>query len=401
MGSKYSASYSAIGYIYQIRYALYMLFTEKSEVGISVEALDDIVVDRDAKDINLVQVKNTSKDFKENSVDVWKTLRIWSEYIKQNKINLKYTKFVLIAKSNVMQNSLLSILKLNYNKTEKELKDLENELTKIATKSQNHELSIAYSNFLSLTLTEKLDLLDNIQILDGSIRLLDIPNEIKTHYLKYAVKQQYLDPLFNDVEGWWFERICYHLESKSSEPIYNSELSSLINERSQLYSSDNLPHEYLDYFPVVNDEPNVETRNFVKQLIAISIENEEIGYAIRDYYKASEYRARWTREGLLFPGELNKYEERLVDEWKRYAARCRRKYNLTVEDELIKCGVEIYDWTQTSSMPELQIRSKFTSAFFRRGSYHKLADKEPTPEIHWHPEFINRLKQILLGSSTI
>ena len=59
------------------------------------------------------------------------------------------------------------------------------------------------------------------------------------------------------------------------------------------------------------------------RLIAIS--NPRIAAAILDYYRAVQQRSRWLSEDQLLFEELERYEDRLVDEW-------RRKYNQMLED---------------------------------------------------------------------
>lgn len=37
--------------------------------------------------------------------------------------------------------------------------------------------------------------------------------------------------------------------------------------------------------------------------------------ALRDYYRAFRQRASWIRNNLLYINELERYEQRLIDEW--------------------------------------------------------------------------------------
>ncbi len=38
--------------------------------------------------------------------------------------------------------------------------------------------------------------------------------------------------------------------------------------------------------------------------------------ALRDYYRAFNQHSNWFRNNLIYPNELEKYEQRLIDEWK-------------------------------------------------------------------------------------
>ena len=63
--------------------------------------------------------------------------------------------------------------------------------------------------------------------------------------------------------------------------------------------------------------------------------------------------------------------------------------------ELVKLSYHqigrLYDWAENQSKG-LQIRKDVTEDFVRRGSFHILADEKPMPRVHWHPQFLERLK---------
>src|SRR5678815_1212015 len=65
-------------------------------------------------------------------------------------------------------------------------------------------------------------------------------------------------------------------------------------------------------------DPEEDPRLFVAQLREIRISPTRIQSAILDYYRAFEQRSSWARENVLLEGEVDEYEDRLVDEWGRY-----------------------------------------------------------------------------------
>ena len=123
--------------------------------------------------------------------------------------------------------------------------------------------------------------------------------------------------------------------------------------------------------------------------------------AILDYYRAFEQRSEWAREHLLFLGEIEDYEDRLVDEWSRYRDVVFEELDEdTAEDVLLRAGKELYRWAdqQSGNYESLRVRARVTEPYVTRGSFHILADAAPEPRVFWHPRFLDRLGQ-LLGAS--
>jgi len=81
----YSAAPSALGYLYQVRYALLeslRRLRKGQEFIVSIETLDDVVFEQTGEAPELLQTKHHLKktaDLTDSSQDLWKTIRIWSE----------------------------------------------------------------------------------------------------------------------------------------------------------------------------------------------------------------------------------------------------------------------------------------------------------------------------------
>lgn len=132
-----------------------------------------------------------------------------------------------------------------------------------------------------------------------------------------------------------------------------------------------------------------DTRQFVEQLRAIGMSSDSLEMAILDFYRTFSQRAHWTRVNALVGGEIRKFELRLIEEWKRARgwAMVGAPQN---EAELQAAGRKLYDWAENQSKG-LQIRKEVTEDFVRRDSLHILADEKPRPQVHWHPQFLERL----------
>ena len=86
--TSFDASLSALGYLYQCRYALLLALQhdEDSDLQMSIEKLDDVAFLGDGvahiNPAELLQFKHHIKrqgGLSDKSADIWKTIRIWSE----------------------------------------------------------------------------------------------------------------------------------------------------------------------------------------------------------------------------------------------------------------------------------------------------------------------------------
>lgn len=113
-----------------------------------------------------------------------------------------------------------------------------------------------------------------------------------------------------------------------------------------------------------------------------------LSHARRDYYRAYEQRSRWVRDALINIDDLETYDEQLTEEWERkYDSTSTGLLYLPMveENDLRKHGRILYDLVMNSS---IHIRTKCTTPFVMRGSYHLLADRLA---VGWHRDFLQRL----------
>jgi hypothetical protein len=126
----------------------------------------------------------------------------------------------------------------------------------------------------------------------------------------------------------------------------------------------------------------LDRRPFVRQLRKIKIGPPRIEYAIRDYYRASEQRSRWAREDLLLNGELEAYEQELIEAWEpRHAAMLDEVAEICPPEQKIKLGQDLFRWVeQEANFPLRSVRERFLT----HGSYHILSNRYA---LGWHPDF--------------
>ncbi len=99
--AKYSAAPSLQGYIYQCRYALLLMLRRirsSPTAKVAVEKFDDVSFEKGGSPKDLVQTKyhGTPGNLSDGSEDWWKTLRIWSEGVRDRHFLLPGVTFSLI-----------------------------------------------------------------------------------------------------------------------------------------------------------------------------------------------------------------------------------------------------------------------------------------------------------------
>jgi hypothetical protein len=392
MSTGFSAGSQALGYLYQARYALYLVLTNKEELELAVESLDDITFFEDENNpLELLQLKhhtNTQASLTDSSSDLWKTIRVWSTQLQENKISLPDTLLTLVTTAEASASSAAFLLRPVKARDSKRALQ---KLLEVSNKSENKNLTKSFEVFKALNPIQQGQLIDSIQIIDSSPDIIDITPKIKEKLI--AVRREHRDAVYERLEGWWFEKVVKHLRDNSVNFISGFEVRDKICEINDQFKPDALPIDFFDL--EIPDQPEIsqDNRHFVTQLKEIAVHNKRIEKAILDYYKAFEQRSRWAREELLFGGEIEQYEKRLIDEWERYMLALQDEMpNSDDEDECKKVGRKVFNWMEQNA--DIRIRSQVTEPYVMRGSYHILADQNP-PRIHWHPKFVERLSQLL------
>jgi hypothetical protein len=112
MASQFSAAPQSLGYIYQVRFALLALLQAAEDTSVSIETRDDVTFEKNGTPFELLQLKHHGADanLSDRSLDLWKTIRVWSTNIKQGNITSSSTKLVLISTSQAQPGSIASLL---------------------------------------------------------------------------------------------------------------------------------------------------------------------------------------------------------------------------------------------------------------------------------------------------
>lgn len=394
MSSSFSARAPMLGYVFQARFSLHLLLDGAEDSQLVVEGLDDVVFEDEGQPLELLQLKHhlgNPTTLTDSSAELWKTLRVWSTHLTRYRLNLPDTLLTLITTTEAPDDTAAALLRPG--RPEANIDLAVNKLVVAAENSSNRALETAFTAYLSLSPEDRRLLVQSIRILDASPNIVDVTRLIKNR-IEVATRRQYLDALYERLEGWWFERVISQLVSEAADSITRYEVIEKVRDIAEQFGDDVLPLDYWELQPT--EDVQFQDRVFVLQMKQIALISRRMELAIRDYYRAFEQRSRWAREDLLNIDELERYEARLFEEWERMYLKLQQDMQLEEnesDDRLTEFGRGIYDWMEFES--DVRIRPRMARDYIMRGSYHMLADQK---RVWWHPEFLSRLESILTST---
>ncbi|MFB3896957.1 MAG: ABC-three component system protein [bacterium] len=388
---KFSASSSLLGYLYQVRYALLESLRRLptgQDFSVSIETLDDVVFAPEGNALELLQTKHhidRFADLSDSSSDLWKSLRIWIEALNTGSLPEDSLLF-LITTGSISEQYAVHYLKPG---SERNPERALQRFNSISQSTSNQTNVAAYQVYTSLSSEKKKKLLDNIFIIEAAPNILALDEELK-QLIYIAVKQKFINSFLQRLEGWWYQRVINHLSHKVVTPILSTELDSEIALLREQFKEDNLPIDK-DIMSASIDATGYENYIFVHQLQLIGIGNERIYYAIKNYFRAFEHMSCWIREDLILVGDLEYYEDRLVEEWNIHFQQMREELGeIATEHEKKIAAQKLYKWIETGN--HLLIRSSVTEPAISRGTYQLLSDAQ---RVGWHLEFKELLRKLL------
>ncbi|MGB7547313.1 MAG: ABC-three component system protein [Terracidiphilus sp.] len=398
-GDQYSAAEQGLGYIYQPRFALLRLLQLPESTSVLIEKDDDLdFLDRDGiKTLGSLKHKAAGDRLTDLSTDFWKSVRIWLERYNRDERSEAGLRFFLFTTSTVSETSFLRRFLPNPPPMGDEAVSLSQLACDVLARSKSELIATIAQAFHELSEKEQEDFLSRIVIFDASPRIYDVPSIIKDQHMR-SIRREYRDAIFERLEGWWNNTVVNLLSDQRKEAIYGYEISDKLSAFAEEYKSDNLPITFRGKAPAGQIDAENDPRLFVAQLREIGIASNRIRNAILDYYRAFEQRSSWARENLLVSGEMEEYEDRLVDEWSRYRDVVFEDLNEESADTvLLEAGRALYKWAdlESGNISTLRIRERVTEPYVVRGGFHILANVRPQPRVYWHPLFLSRIGELL------
>ena len=383
----HNATGSMTGYLFQARYALLLGLEEgkrNPSHALSLEKFDDIAFEDSDQPVELIQTKHHGKpgNTSDSSVDLWKTLYIWTKRVAENPSGAADTRFVFLTTNTATDGSALSKLR-EVDGTRDEQGAL-NLLITTATDSENQATESARKAFLKLDSATKNLLIHNIWVLDKTPNIVDVRDEIEL-VLHYSAPEGKVSTFTDYLEGWWFNRVVLALTDPKLSAIPLSALQSKVSELRDDFQRGNLPlDETIDSMLPITTVPD-DDRVFVRQMSLIGVSEQEVLMAIHDYYRAFEQRSRWAREHLLLDDESERYDRSLWNDWNRRFVACDSDADKNCSDDVKQAfGKKIFRWACRHQKP-LRNRDEI---WLSAGSYQMLADIR---RVGWHPNYMRLL----------
>lgn len=386
----FSAPQSALGYIYQVRYALLLALRQIAEVEdpddcyVSVEKLDDIAFEKVGDPVELLQTKHHARpgNLTDKSEDLWKTIRVWSEFVSAKGPSAESVTFTLLTTESAAIGSIANLI--GTTQAERDVDAALSRMRDIAQNGGNQANQSAYDAFLALESWKQDKLIASAYVVTNSPDILGVESLIRRQVRVTASSNQ-VEAFASRLEGMWFKRIIEVMSESEPGVVCIGELVSMMDDLRTQFLPSNLPSDFDDVEPEGIDIAN-DDRIFVEQLRLIESPNRVIRNAVVNYYRALEQRSRWSRDNLLKPGEINKYLNRLKSEWDEQCSLLELTADTSTEVAKVESGKKLYVVCQNDCA--LPIRPDFKSAYVARGSYHDLSDVK---EVGWHPDYEARL----------
>lgn len=397
MPNQFSAGPQALGYLYQIRYALLLLLREirtRPDCRLTIEQLDDVAFEREGTAYELIQTKHHldhAAALNDSSPDLWKTLRVWCVHLRDAPQGTPLPILSLITTSTADDGSATSKLREGNSRDEEGALRI---LRDVAERGSNREMAPAYVAFLGLDIALQQALISRVRVIDATPNILDVETKI---HLELTTSTKYYKRLSEGLEGWWFNRAIINLRNSPEDTISGQELVRQIYSLQSQLQDDNLPNDFPEFAPMDESDLPDHQRVFVEQLRLVLNNKNRLHSAIGHYYRAYRQRAKWLEDGLIFPDELEQYERNLEMEWSEQFERMRDEMgDLPSEDEMRRLGLKLFEWANFDA--QYPIRPRHVNSSFMRGTFHSLANEM---RIGWHTEFQERLAHLMVAGARI
>lgn len=389
--SNHEASAQALGYLYQTQWPLIDLIhraVAEPDAAVTLEALDDVEWDRDGTPVELLQLKHhvRSAGIGDKNRDLWKTIGVWMDGWDIG--DAAGPRLTLVTTARASEGSAAWSLKPECHDADK----AEQLLLAAAEASTDDGTEAVRSAFRSLTPDRRSIFVGRMRVRDASVPISGLDEELRKA-LSFAVPVGSENTFVALVWKWW-NNVAIAMLKRERRFVDGMELRTVIDDLRDQFSAGNLPttveHDVSD--DVVNEYLD---EVFVHQLRFIDVPSRILQSAIQDYYRAYTQSARWIEDNLVGLAEVEKFEWELRDEWSRDFAWMEQSLP-DGADEATKVEAGRSLLRKLLDVTSIRIREKYDEPFFYRGKLHQLADEN---EIGWHPDFVDRVEELLIGRS--
>lgn len=396
----FDASASALGFLHQVRWAMYELLISSRRASdqsmrMTLEVFDDVALtDAAGRPLSAIQLKQhvSQTSLTDKSVDLWKTIRVWLE--TPSLAAADGPMLTLVTTSPVQAGSAASLLGIDDAERNEAkaltLLDAASVTGSVATEQGRKAWSQAPSSVRASLLTRMRVLGEQASVAELDV-LLDAelaPFVPAKHVAEYRVR----------LWGWWDSRAVLMLRQNRTVVGGGSVSAAELYERMQFIRDDFRVDSLVVDFALNFDEDKVAAghdEHFVDQLRLVKAGSGTLRSAVVDYLRAYAHTTKWVQNGDLFDDELERYKSALKDEWsRRFDEMLEDLESDGVTDSHARAirGRELFRTLSDSA--QVTIRSEFDVPFHARGTRNSIANHG---EYGWHPDFQQLLAGVLPG----
>lgn len=391
--TSHDASASAIGYLYQVRWALLELLRgarRQPDMSLTLEKLDDVAwQDEDGDPIEALQLKHhtvSQGSLTNKSADVWRTLRVWMDDSRLR--DASGPQLTLLTTAAAPAESAAWYLR-------SETRDIERALSQLddaARSSEDQTTLAARQKWLGLTDAERIGLLNRVNVLDGEVRIEGLDDALKDEVWLVAPRERAADFLA-ELDSWWL-RVAIDLLRGARGTITGNELKAKIDDVRDRFLPDNL----ITIEARISEAEAMAqygARPFVRQLEWIDATPVMLRHAVTDFHRAVTQTTEWLDRNLLEMTEFDSFKEALTDEWEIAFDDMLDDLPSDASDEDRKrAGKQLYRKLRDAAV--VQVRPRYTEAFYARGVRHEIADSCVKG---WHPDFESLIESLTIGTT--
>ena len=394
----HSAEAVALGFYYQAFFALLSLLERDTEdSSVAVEQLDDIELHANGQRL-LLQLKHSIKldppPLTLKSRALWRTIRAWIDALPE--LNLSETAFHLVTVAEVPDNEpLAALLTPSGNRA-----DLARSMAEEAERVVGSRLSARKKKqplpfqdraagceaFLSLTETQRVNLLRRVFIKPSSPNIAELPTQIARH-LRYTPRDE-REEVAEALVEWWDLQVVYSLCGKRARTISRNEMENKISE----IISD-IEHERLrpDFETVCQPDDYQPDGMLARQIRLVHGTQSDLSRAIREEWRAREQRSKWINERPSMASVVGEYDLVLREQWSDRHSQVVEACEDLDDTERCQKGLGILRWTHEDAPSRIRpIDPHWAGDYYVRGSYQVLAIGL---EVGWHPDFLHLLSE--------
>lgn len=391
--TSHDASSSAIGYLYQVRWALLELIRGSStrpDMSLTLEKFDDVAwEDTGGNPVELLQLKHhnhSNGSLTDKSPDLWRTLKVWMD--DPQLLDRDGPELSIVTTANAPVGSAASYLRYDERNVVKAAELLE----KAARSSRDKKKTAsARAQWLRLDESARIGVLQRVRVLDDHKRIEDLDGALEDA-LWLAAPQGRVEDFLAILDSWWM-RVAIDLLRKARRSVRAGELKAKLDDIRDGFQPDNL----ITTVPRVKGDEVIDlygSRHFVHQLRWIDATPVMLTHAVADFHRAVAQTTQWVDRNLIEMSEFDDFKEALADEWElAYDDMMQDLPADASDDDKRRAGNALYRRLRDSTA--VQVRPRYTEVYYARGIRHELADGCTKG---WHPDFEQLVESLTVGA---